>query len=124
MPVTPAAARACKTPPRAPPRAPCTPTPPPPRSPNTSNSPPPLPAGDRRPPPARTLAQVRRDRRGVHVQVVGVVVGERRAHVAPVVLQRGFELLLGGDQDLRLRCEQLEQRPEPIDGQKLGDVRA
>ena len=61
---------------------------------------------------------------GAHIQVVGVRVGERGAHVGPVVAQRGLELLLGGDQQLGVLAEQIEQRAEALDRQQLGDVRA
>ena len=39
-------------------------------------------------------------------------------------LERRRELLLGGDQQLRVGTEQVEQRAEAIDRQQLGDVRA
>ena len=60
---------------------------------------------------------------GAHVEVVGVLVFERRADVGPVVAERRRELLLGGDQQLRVGAEQVEQRAEAIDRQQLGDVR-
>ena len=41
------------------------------------------------------------DALGVDVQMVGVVVSERRAHVGPVVAQHRRELLLGGDHAAR-----------------------
>ena len=48
---------------------------------------------------------------------------EGGADVAPVVAESGLQLLLGGDQDLRLRRDQIQQRAEAIDRQELGDVR-
>ena len=56
--------------------------------------------------------------------MVGVLVAERRADVAPVVAQRRRELLLGGDHQLGVLADQVEQRAEALDRQQLGDVRA
>ncbi len=74
-------------------------------------------------------SQRRPDLLGAHVQVVGVGVVEGRAHVAPVVLQRRSELLLRGDDHQQLRArsrhaQQVQQRPEALHRQELGDVRA
>ena len=70
------------------------------------------------------VAQRRFDLLGGDVEVVRVLVRERRADVAPVVAERRRELLLGGDEQLRVGAEQVEQRAEAIDRQQLGDVRA
>ncbi len=61
--------------------------------------------------------------------MVGVLVGERGAHVAPVIPERRRDLLLGGDDELSAHlpnacADQVEQRAEALDGQQLGDVRA
>ena len=52
------------------------------------------------------------------------LVAERRAHVAPVVVEHRLEVLLGGDHQLGVRADQVEQRAEALDRQQLGDVRA
>jgi hypothetical protein len=62
------------------------------------------------------------DRVGLDVEVVGVVVVERRAHVLPVVGQRRGDVLLGGDEDGRIGRE-VEEGLEAVDGQQLGHVR-
>src|SRR5205807_2153403 len=59
-----------------------------------------------------------------HVEVVGVLIRERRADVAPVVRERRRNLLLGRDHDLSFVADQLEQGFEAVDGKQLGDVRA
>jgi len=41
-----------------------------------------------------------------------------------VILQRRCDFLLGGDQQLGALIEQVEQRPEALHRQQLGDVRA
>ena len=60
----------------------------------------------------------------VDVQVVGVPVVERRAHVLPVVVQRRGHVLLAGDHDLGVGRRELEERVEVLDRQQLGDVGA
>ena len=49
---------------------------------------------------------------------------ERGADVVPVVAQRGLDLLLGGEDQLRVVGQEVEQLAEVADGQELGDVRA
>ncbi len=83
-----------------------------------------LAARQRGEPDAHTRLQRRADLLGAHVQVVCVGVVERRAHVAPVVLQRRGELLLRGHQQLGVRAQQVQQRPEALHRQELRDVRA
>ena len=58
------------------------------------------------------------------VEVVRVGVVERGADVVPVVAQRRLDVLLGGEDQLGLRGQQVEQLAEVADGQQLGDVRA
>ena len=55
---------------------------------------------------------------------MGVVVRERGAHVAPVVAERGRELLLGGHQQVGVGTDEVEQRAEALDREQLGDVGA
>ncbi len=81
-------------------------------------------AGDRRQPDPRARGERGFDLVRAHIQVVGVRVGERGADVAPVVCERGLQLLLGGDEQLGVGVEQVEQRAEALDRQQLGDVRA
>ncbi len=56
--------------------------------------------------------------------MVGVLVVERRAHVAPVVLQRRRQLLLGGHHQFRARRDQVQQRAEAVHRQQLRHVGA
>ncbi len=58
-----------------------------------------------------------------HIQVMGIIVSECGAHVAPVIAQHRCELLLGGHHDLCLGADQIKQRAESLDGQQVGDVR-
>ena len=60
----------------------------------------------------------------VDVEVVGVLVVEARGHVLPEVAQGGRQLLLGGDHHERLVGHQVEQLPEAVDRQHVGDVGA
>ena len=79
--------------------------------------------GQRREPDARArVERARRSASGLDVEVVRVVVVERRADVLPVVAQRRLDLLLGGDEDRRRPADQVEQRVEAVDRQQLGDV--
>ena len=55
---------------------------------------------------------------------MGVLIGEGGGDVGEVVGERGCELLLRGDDHLRVRLEQVEQRAEALDGQQIGDVRS
>ena len=80
--------------------------------------------GVRGEPDARALRERRLDAVGAHIQVVGVRVAERGAHIAPVVAEHRRELLLGGDHDLGSLADQIEQRAEALHGQQLGDVGA
>ena len=82
-----------------------------------------LAARQRREPDPRARGERRPDALGVDVQVVGVLVAERRAHVAPVVAQRRLELLLGGNHQLGALADQVQQRAEALDREQLGDVR-
>ena len=61
---------------------------------------------------------------GRDVEVVRVGVVEGGAHVLPVVAQRRLDVLVGGDHDVGVVGEQVEQLAEAVDGQQLGDVRA
>ena len=61
---------------------------------------------------------------GLDVEVVRVGVVERGADVVPVVAQRRLGLLLGGEDQLGLVRQEVEQLAEVADGQQLGDVRA
>ncbi len=72
----------------------------------------------------RTSLQRGLDRRRLHVEVVGVVVVEGGADVLPLIGERGRYLLLGREDDLRLRGHEVEQGTEAVDRQQLGDVRA
>ncbi len=56
--------------------------------------------------------------------MVRVLIAERRADVVPVVAEHRRELLLGGDEQLRVLAEQVEQRAEALDRQQVRDVRA
>ena len=49
---------------------------------------------------------------------------EGGADVVPVVAQRGLDLLLGGEDQLGVVGQQVEQLAEVADGEQLGDVRA
>ncbi len=79
---------------------------------------------DRREPDPGPRGQRRLHALGAHIEVVGILVAERRTDVAPVVLQRRRQLLLRGHQQLRVIADQLEQRAEALDREQLGDVRA
>ena len=59
---------------------------------------------------------------GLDVEAVRVGVVEGGADVVPVVAQRRLDVLLGGQDQRRLRGQQLEQVAEVVDGQQLGDV--
>jgi hypothetical protein len=61
---------------------------------------------------------------GLDVEVVGVLVVERGADVLPVVAQRGRDVLLGGDQHLRVVGREVEEGVEAVDREDLGDVGA
>ena len=62
------------------------------------------------------------DRLGRDVEVVGVGVVERGAHVLPVVGERRGDLLLRRDQDERVVGRELEERVEAVDRQQLRHV--
>ena len=81
-------------------------------------------AGDRGQP--QRLARLERgdDGGGLDVEVVGVGVVEGGADVVPVVAQRGLEVLVGGDHDVGVLGEEVEQLAEAVDRQQLGDVGA
>ena len=49
---------------------------------------------------------------------------EGGADVVPVVAQRRLEVLVGGDHDVGVLGQQVEQLAEAVDGQQLGDVGA
>ena len=49
---------------------------------------------------------------------------KRHAHVGPVVVERRRDILVGGDHDLRVLGDQVEQLAEVVDRQQLGDVGA
>ena len=69
-------------------------------------------------------ASVARMLLGTHVQVVRVLVAERRAHIRPVVREHRLEILLGRDHELGLRADEIQQRTEALNRQQLGDVGA
>ena len=81
-------------------------------------------ARDARKPEGRALVEHRADAIRGDVEMVGVRVVEARGHVLPQVRQRRIELLLGGDRDHGLSRDQGQQLAEPVDGEKLGHVRA
>ena len=64
------------------------------------------------------------DRVRIDVEVVGILVVERGAHVLPVVVQRRGHVLLARDQDRGVGGRQLEERVEVLDREQLGDVGA
>ena len=70
------------------------------------------------------LLERRGDRLGTDVELVGILVVERRGHVLPVVGERRRDVLLAGDHDRRVRRRQLQERMEVLDRQQLGDVGA
>ncbi len=55
--------------------------------------------------------------------MVGFGVVEGRAHVLPVIGQRRGDLLLAGDQHLGIGLDEVQEGPEVLDGEQLGDVR-
>ena len=81
-------------------------------------------AGDRGEPQRRRALERGEDAVGLDVEVVRVGVVERGADVVPVVAQRGLDVLLGGEDQLGVVGQQVEQLAEVADGQQLGDVGA
>ena len=83
-----------------------------------------LPGRERRQPDPRAHGERRIDAVGADVEVVRVLVGERRADIRPVVGQDGLEFLLGGHHHLRAVSDEVEQCAEALDREQVGDVRA
>ena len=54
--------------------------------------------------------------------MVGILVGERRTHVVPVVTERGRKLLLGRHEQFGVAANEVEQGAEALHGQQLSDV--
>ena len=81
-------------------------------------------ARDRGQPQRLARLERRRDRGRRDVEVVRVGVVEGGAHVLPVVAQRRLDVLVGGDHDVGVVGEEVEQLAEAVDRQQLGDVRA
>ena len=79
---------------------------------------------DAREPDPRAAVELGGDPVGGHVQVVGLGVVEGGRDVLPVVGERRRDLLLRGDQDLGGLADQVQERPEVLDREQLGDVRA